>query len=223
METARAAAAQAEAARVEAARVETARAEAARVEAVRAEAVRLKEAQAQAARAAAAREEAARIRAQREKERQARNPSLEKFSGTYRIEGWREFQDKGLFHFFYLHPGGYFYLAAEWDGRENSRFAGTWYFTGDRIHLTGRGEVETNQGGWKVTFQRTFVVRVHEAGYRIIPIPEKNRYGLMGWPNAYRFHRRNPEPNLPAGKLPSDKAALLKRILALHPKSQKKP
>ncbi len=164
----------------------------------------------------------ARFRAQREKELRARNPSLEKFSGTYRIEGWRDFQEKGLYHFFYLHPGGYFYLAAEWGGRENSRFAGTWNFTGDRIYLTGRGEVETNQGNWKVPFHRSFVVQVHDMGYRIVPKPEKNRYGLMGWPNAFRFYRRNPEPNLPAGKLPADKAALLEKILALHPKSQKK-
>lgn len=142
----------------------------------------------------------------------------DKFAGTYRIETWRNMQRKGLFHFFYLHPSGGFYLAAEWPGHEKSRFVGRWRVTGDRLYLTGRGDVDTNQGRWQVNFQRTFVISVHESGYRIVPEPRKNRYGLLGWPNAFRFYRRQPAPNLPGREIPAEESALLERILALMPK-----
>lgn len=138
-----------------------------------------------------------------------------KYAGTYRIADWRKLEARGLHHFFYLHPDGRFLLAASWPGNEHSRFAGTWSVTGDRLHLNGRGRVETNQGDWQTAFQRTYRIRVGERGFVLKPEPQKNRYGLLGWPDSFHFHRRLPAPNLPDVELPRDPAALGAHIEAL--------
>ncbi len=126
-----------------------------------------------------------------------------KFAGTYRIESWRGMEAKGLFHFFYLHAGGGFLLGAEWPGNETSRAAGTWRTSGDLLSLNGTVHVSTNQGKWRVPFRRTYRITVSSEGIRLTPIPEKNRYGLLGWPNPYTFHRTSPAPNLPSGGIPA--------------------
>jgi len=135
-----------------------------------------------------------------------------KFAGTYRIEPWRELEARGLYHFFYLQPGGSFLLGAEWPGKETSRAAGTWTVSGDLLSLTGRVHVQTNQGSWRTAFRRTYRISVAPEGIRLKPILEKNRYGLLGWPNAYRFHRTAVDPNLPGGGIPTDPLELLALI-----------
>ena len=142
--------------------------------------------------------------------------SLDKFAGTYRIDGWKGYQDDGMFHFFYLHPSGVFLLAAQWEGNETSTITGTWSAGTERLYLTGSARVDTNQGKWVVEFSRTFQVKVSPDGYRLTPLPEKNRFGLMGWPNAFDFYRRAPQPNLPGRKLPGDEAAMLQAIQGLQ-------
>lgn len=136
-------------------------------------------------------------------------------AGTYRIENWQALQERGLYHFFYLHPQGRFLLAAAWPGHETSRFAGTWRVRNGRLSLRGRGWVETNQGDWRTDFARAFRVRRDGGTVRLEPVPRKNRYGLMGWPDAFVRHSADPAPNLPRGDLPADAAALLERIRAL--------
>ena len=138
-----------------------------------------------------------------------------KFAGTYRIESWRDLEGRGLYHFFYLHPGGRFLLAAEWPNHESSRFAGAWNVSGDRLYLNGRGKVRTLQKSWQVEYRRTFLISVRESGFLLRPLPEKNRYGLMGWPDGFRYHLSRPAPNLPGGKIPTDEDAILDRILTL--------
>lgn len=138
-----------------------------------------------------------------------------RYAGTFRIESWRELEARGLFHFFYLHPSGHFLLAAEWPGHERSHFAGTWSVAGGRLHLTGRGAVVTNQGAWRTAFRREYRITVQDRGYRLAPLPEKNRYGLLGWPNAFQFFRRQPVPNLPGRPLPAQEDAIEAHIQAL--------
>lgn len=111
---------------------------------------------------------------------------------------------KGLYHFFYLQPGGAFLLGAEWPGMETSRAAGSWRASGEHLTLDGSVRVSTNQGKWRVPFRRTYRISVSSEGIRLTPIPEKNRYGLLGWPNSYTFFRTSPAPNLPAGGIPAD-------------------
>lgn len=144
----------------------------------------------------------------------ARQPA--KFAGGYRIAGWRGLEAKGFFHFFYLHPNGGFLLGAEWPGRETGRAAGSWSGDGERITLVGKARVETNQGSWRVDFSRTYRVTVDENGIGLRPVPRKNRYGLLGWPNAYYFHRRRPSPNLPMGDIPADERNIAVMIAALR-------
>jgi hypothetical protein len=141
-----------------------------------------------------------------------------KFGGTYRIEDWQNLEGRGLYHFFYLHPGGRFLLAGAWPGHETSAFAGDWSVTGELLYLNGRGQVDTNQGRWQVDFHRTYRIQVRAEGFRLEPVPRKNRYGLMGWPNAFLFYRSRPVPNLPGGSLPDSEAALLDRIDRLAPR-----
>jgi len=143
----------------------------------------------------------------------------EKFAGTWRIDAAQQLEQQGFFHFFYLHPSGRFLLAAEWPGHETSRFAGHWSVTGDKLYLAGQGEVETNQGNWKVEFNRTFTIVIHDTGLRIVPLPEKNRFGMMGWPNGFQYHRQRPVPNLPTLDLPPDEATMLERINELAPET----
>jgi hypothetical protein len=142
-------------------------------------------------------------------------PAPHKYAGTYKIDSWRSLEARGLFHFFYLHPGGSFLLGAEWPGNEESRSAGTWIVSGDHLSLTGRARVSSNQGSWRVPFRRTFRITVAPEGIRLAPIPEKNRYGLLGWPNAYTFHHTRIDPNLPGGGIPTDGKqlqALMKKL-----------
>lgn len=136
-------------------------------------------------------------------------------SGTYRIEGWRGMEKRGLHHFFYLHPGGYFLLGAAWPGHETSRFVGTWSAAGGRVTLKGKGKVETNQGNWTVAFLRTYRISEEKGGLRLAPIPEKNRFGLMGWPNAFRRHSEGPAPNLPGAAIPAGEVEILRYIKKL--------
>lgn len=140
-----------------------------------------------------------------------------KFAGTYRIEHWRDLEARHLYHFFYLHPSGRFYLAGEWPGSESSRFAGTWAVAGEQLDLSGVADVKTSQGSWKIPFHRSFRVEAGRAGLRLVPLPEKNRYGLMGWPDAFVFLRAAPAPNLPEAAVPEDEGKLLALSAALAP------
>lgn len=139
----------------------------------------------------------------------------DKFSGTYRIQGWRDLERRGMHHFFYLHPSGHFLLGAAWPGHETSRFAGLWNVAGDRLTLTGAGRVDTNQGAWRTDFRRTYLISVEGDGFWLLPVLEKNRYGMIGWPNPFRFHRRQPRPNLPGGDIPAAEAGILRHILKM--------
>ncbi len=139
----------------------------------------------------------------------------DRYAGTYRIEGWRELEARDLHHFFYLQPDGHFLLGAEWPGKEQSLFVGTWSVADDRLTLTGAGHVQTHQGAWRTSFERTYRIRVEPTGFVLEPEPQKNRYGLLGWPQTYTFYRRQPAPNLPGAKLPADSAALAQHIAAL--------
>jgi hypothetical protein len=145
----------------------------------------------------------------------ARADAPQKFAGTYRIQDWRALQARGLYHFFYLAPDGHFLLAAEWPGKERSQFAGTWDAQDGTISLDGQGHVETNEGSWSTTFHRTYQLQMEGAGFVLAPEPQKNRYGLMGWPQYYRFYRRAPAPNLPGVPLPGDEAAMARHIAEL--------
>jgi len=144
----------------------------------------------------------------------------EKYAGTYRIEGWRALQERHLYHFFYLQPDGRFLLAAEWPGNERSQFVGTWSVADDRLYLNGQGRVDTNQGRWSTAFERTYRIRIDPTGFVLQPEPRKNRYGLLGWPQAFRYLRAQPAPNLPGLALPDAPDAMATYIakrLAAHP------
>lgn len=152
---------------------------------------------------------------------QAASPALrDKFAGTYRIEGRQALEQRGMYHFFYLHRGGRFLLAAEWPRHESTRIGGTWRVDGTWIVLRGTAHVRTNQGEWRVPFDRRYRIATQSAGFRLRPLPEKNRYGLLGWPNPFIFERPTPEPNLPDNALPLDEAALLALSEQLHPANQ---
>ncbi|MCZ6472731.1 MAG: hypothetical protein O6934_04760 [SAR324 cluster bacterium] len=131
-----------------------------------------------------------------------------KYAGTYKIEFWRDFERRGMFHFFHLQPGGGFLLGAEWPGKESSRAAGAWSVSGGKLSLDGTVWVETNQGKWRVPFHRVYTISVSEKGIWVKPWPAKNRFGLLGWPNAYYYFRARISPNLPAGGIPTDPGAL---------------
>ena len=149
---------------------------------------------------------------------QAASPPLrDKFAGTYRIEGHRTLEQRGMFHFFYLHRDGRFVLAAEWPAHESTRIGGTWRVDGTWIVLLGTAHVRTNQGDWEVPFDRRYRVATQSTGFRLTPLPEKNRYGLLGWPNPFHFDRVTPMPNLPGDLLPRDEAGLLALSERLHP------
>ena len=141
----------------------------------------------------------------------------EGMAGTYRIDSWRDLEARGLYHFFDLDPGGRFYLAGEWPGSETSRFGGTWSLQGDRLHLVGVADVNTSQGHWTIPFQRTFRTEGAPGAVRLTPLPEKNRFGLMGWPNAFVYLQAAPAVNLPGNALPADARDLIKLSEALAP------
>jgi len=135
-----------------------------------------------------------------------------KYAGTYRIEGWEDLEHKQIYHFFYLHPEGVFLLAGEWPGNESSRFQGEWKVEGDQLTLTGKGRVKTNQGAWSTNFSRVFRIVVRSEGFQLVPVLEKNRFGLMGWPNPFQYYRPRPAVNLPKAEFPSEEAGLLEWI-----------
>ncbi len=138
-------------------------------------------------------------------------------AGTYRIDGWQDLQSRGLYHFFYLDPGGRFYLAAEWPGSETSRFGGTWSAAGNLVQLVGMADVNTSQGHWTIPFRRTFHMERAEGMLRITPLPERNRFGLMGWPNTFVWLQAAPAVNLPDSAPPSDPKALIQLSEAIAP------
>ena len=138
-----------------------------------------------------------------------------KYIGTYRIADWRDFEAKQLFHFFYLHPNGEFLLGAEWPGRETSRAVGTWRVAGNFLTLAGKAFIETNQGNWNIPFSRTYKIIVNPRGIGLKPIPEKNRFGLLGWPDTYFYYRERPTPNLPGGGIQADPEKIRETIRLL--------
>lgn len=136
-------------------------------------------------------------------------PPAGNLAGTYRIASWRSMAAQHLHHFFYLHPDGLFLLAAQWPGHESSRFAGHWTVAGDVLRLVGQGRVETNQGSWQTPFRREFtVVQGNDGLLRLEPRLEKNRYGLLGWPDAFVYLGRSPAPNLPETRFPAEEKAI---------------
>ena len=96
---------------------------------------------------------------------------------------------KGLHHALYLDAQGRFLMAARWPGREYSRAAGQWSYDGRFLHLAGSVRVETNRGSWRVPFRRTFRPRARQEdaanAWTLHPVPQKNRYGMLGWPQAF--------------------------------------
>ncbi len=136
----------------------------------------------------------------------------DKFAGTYKIENWAQLEKQGLYHFFYLHRSGRFLLAGHWADNESSRIAGRWRVEGERLVLRGQAHVNTNQGNWQVPFERVFRIDVGAGVYTLRPRLDKNRYGLLGWPNPFIFYRPQLVPNLPGAKLPTDEQVLLALI-----------
>ena len=96
---------------------------------------------------------------------------------------------KGLHHALYLDAQGRFLMAARWPGKEYSRAAGKWSYDGRFLHLAGAVRVETNRGSWRVPFRRTFRPRARQEdaanAWALHPVPQKNRYGMLGWPQAF--------------------------------------
>lgn len=133
-------------------------------------------------------------------------------TGTYGIEGAKDLEERGLSHFLYLHPSGRFMMAAEWPHNESSRAAGHWRLDGAEVTLTGFAHVETNQGTWDVPFRRVFREETFADKTRLVPLPEKNRFGMLGWPNAYAFKSAQPTPSLAIGGIPTDEGRLIAMI-----------
>ena len=129
--------------------------------------------------------------------------------GTYAIEGAQDLQARGLYHFLYVHPGGKFLMAAEWAGNESSRAAGTWSVQADELTLMGNAHVSTNQGAWDIPYRRTFRIERRDGQTWLTPVPEKNRFGMLGWPNAYVFVAAKPVPPFPNHAVPEDESSLL--------------
>ena len=108
-----------------------------------------------------------------------------RYAGIYRIDDWEDLKQEGIRHTFILEPGGRFVLAAEWPGREDSSFSGSWTVGEGEVVLRGKGEVRTNQGDWSVDYIRTFRIGELNGRTALTPVPEKNRFGLLGWPNPF--------------------------------------
>ena len=106
-------------------------------------------------------------------------------------------------------------MGAEWPGRETSRAVGDWSVNGELISLYGTINLNTNQGNWRVPFLRTYKIVVTDQGIGLKPLPRKNRYGLLGWPDKFFFFRNTPSPNLPSGELPQNKKNILAIIKTL--------
>ena len=140
-------------------------------------------------------------------------------AGSYLIEDAAALQRSGLYHFLYLHRSGEFLMAGEWAGNESSRAAGQWSVTAGELVLTGSARVETNQGRWDVPYRRVFRVESSGGTVRLVPLPEKNRFGLLGWPNAYVFASAQPTPPFPNGAVPADENRLVALLHSLLPKA----
>ncbi|MDH5752242.1 MAG: hypothetical protein OEZ59_07470 [Deltaproteobacteria bacterium] len=141
--------------------------------------------------------------------RLAGSENTAKYAGTYRIKDWESLQSKQIYHFVYLHPDGVFILAAEWPGNESSRFYGEWTVSGNMLYMSGNGVVKSNQGNWNTEYGRSFRIVLDGTQVKLDPVPEKNRFGLMGWPTPFLFHRAKPEINLPAKEFPATEPDLL--------------
>jgi hypothetical protein len=109
----------------------------------------------------------------------------ERVAGRYRIEHWRSLEASGIRHRFELRADGTFELAGDWPDHERSRFTGRWTVSGNLASLTGEGEVKTNQGDWRTAFSRVFRISEEGGRVRLTPVPEKNRYGILGWPDSF--------------------------------------
>ncbi|MDH4224098.1 MAG: hypothetical protein OEW12_00440 [Deltaproteobacteria bacterium] len=131
-------------------------------------------------------------------------------SGTYKIESWKNREQSHLFHFFYLNKDGTFLLGAEWPGFETTRIAGNWKAEGDNLMLTGHASVKTNKGEWQAEFHRAFHISTAGQQAKLTPVPEKNRFGMLGWPDSFIRSSPKPEPNLPSGEIPADEAGIVK-------------
>jgi len=108
-----------------------------------------------------------------------------RFAGQYKIDVWKKLERQEIRHWFWLKPDGAFEAGADWPYHENTKFHGSWSLSGGRIVLLGKGEVWTNQGMWRTSFARSYVITEPDGVLTLTPVPEKNRYGLMGWPNAF--------------------------------------
>jgi hypothetical protein len=113
------------------------------------------------------------------------DPEAGRYAGAYAIDGWEALERQGIRHVFQLRADETFVLGADWPEHERSRFTGTWSLSGERIVLHGEGEVWTNQGSWRTPFLRGYAIDETGGAIRLTPIPEKNRYGLLGWPNPF--------------------------------------
>jgi hypothetical protein len=112
-------------------------------------------------------------------------PSPGKIAGRYHIEDYASLEATGIRHQFDLLADGTFLLAGNWPDHEASRFSGRWRINGERVELAGEGGVHTNQGDWHTAFVRVYRVEVKDGVTRLTPVPEKNRFGILGWPNAF--------------------------------------
>ena len=108
-----------------------------------------------------------------------------RYAGTYKIDNWRSLEKDGISHMFVLERDGRFLLGAQWADKEENYFFGTWTLADEKISLNGIGNVRTNTGGWTTRFARTYKIGDKDGQVELTPIPEKNRYGLLGWPNAF--------------------------------------
>lgn len=115
----------------------------------------------------------------------AAEENSDRYAGTYKIDDWRSLEKKSISHMFVLERDGRFLLGAQWSDKEENYFFGTWTLADGRISLNGIGKVRTNQGGWTTRFARTYKIGEKDGWVELTPIPEKNRYGLLGWPNAF--------------------------------------
>jgi hypothetical protein len=111
--------------------------------------------------------------------------SPREIAGRYHIDDQRSLEASGIRHQFDLLADGTFVLAGNWPDHETSRFTGRWQLNGGRVELAGEGDVRTNQGDWHTAFTRVYRVDRKDGAIRLTPIPEKNRFGILGWPNAF--------------------------------------
>jgi hypothetical protein len=84
------------------------------------------------------------------------------------------------------------------------------------LTLSGTAHVATNQGTWDIPYRRTFRIETKGGqGVTLTPLPEKNRFGMLGWPNAYTFVTPLPQPPFANNAVPADEGKLLALMDAL--------